>query len=107
MEPEKVSPPGVVQSRLQTLRAGRRRVGGLAVSTIRTALVREASSRLRLARGSGPRVRERPAVPRALDFKAAPFFKTRTLTRRENAEGCVLSFPSPACGRGWRAIERS
>src|SRR6476660_438553 len=63
-EARKVSPPGVVQSRLQTPRAGRRRNGGLAATTIRAALHRKASLRLRLARGASTWVRQDPGVPR-------------------------------------------
>jgi hypothetical protein len=97
----KVRPPGVVRSRLQTPRAGRRRNGGLAVTT-RTALDREAPSRLIFARGSGPRVQSdvcadcvnlsapgprRPAPPSLSRRSRFPCLGRKT--RRENASGRV------------------
>ena len=63
---------GRAEQAQETPRAGRRRNGGLAVTTIRTMLHRKASSCLIFARGSGPRVPAGfacipgPGVPRAL-----------------------------------------
>jgi hypothetical protein len=88
-KPEKVSPPGVVRSRLQTSRAGRRRDGGLAVSTIgrrffekhRPACV----SREAQARGSGID----PASRAALTFLAVLFGMRRSPRARTS---------------GWRSV---
>jgi len=79
---------GSCRAGFETPRAGRRRVGGLAVTTNRAALFRKASLRLRLARGASPRVRRGPGVPRALPVFGRAFSHTSgAKTRRENAGG--------------------
>jgi hypothetical protein len=57
---------------------------------------------LDVARYRGPWVREGPGVPRhPRSFGRRTCANLGRQTRRENANGC--HFPSPACGRGWRA----
>ena len=89
--PETVSPPGVAQSRLQTSRAGRRRMGGLAALRSDGAF-RKASSCLTAARRSGPRVRSGPGVPRALlSFGRGASQTSGAKARRENDGGWLKS----------------
>ena len=79
--PETVTPPGVGQSRLQTSRAGRRRVGGLAVTTIRTALHRKASSRFGAAGAEARGSVEDPASRAPFSPFGRAFPKPRTPKR--------------------------
>src|SRR5438045_3848346 len=86
MQPERVTPPGAVQSRLQTSRAGRRRIDGLAATTSDGA----SSKSIVLLQ-----LRERlkpvgPCVPRILLILGrAPFSYLGRETRRENGSGCA------------------
>ena len=120
-KPERSVHRGSCGAGLETPRAGRRRVGGLAATTTERRFFREASLRLRLARGAGPRVRRGPGVPRALPvFRRARWqnsgaqraARMRAAVRRSNRDDaarnasatmrdrCVTSSPpAPSAGR--------
>ena len=90
--PKRLTPPRAVQSRLQTSRAGRRRVGGLAVCSDGAASKSIVPPDRREAVGHvGPTRTRRP--PRPYLLPGAPFPNRGHETRRENAGGCGHSGP--------------
>jgi hypothetical protein len=99
----KVSPPGVVRSRLQTSRAGRRRDGGLAVSTIGRRFIEKSRpacvSREAQARGSvvDPAFRATPhgaAKPKAQPARHDKRAAERWLFGRSDPALCFLQRPA-------------
>ena len=103
-----VTPPGVARSKPKDTARGtpeRRRTCGFIEN--RAASDREMSSCLVFVRGSGPRVRQDPGVPRALIvFGRDVAITARARTRRGNAGGCFSFFPSPLAGEGAGAKRR-